>query len=86
MLFLGLLPILFLCLLPLRSSTGNIAYPIEDVAAQSPYVQQTDAFLKGQIPLDVAPSAELVTLENPYDRDAREGIDYLWDRAYYNGN
>ena len=63
-----------------------ISYPLEtDVRFFSPYIQQLDAFLKGQIHLDIQPSAELLALENPYTPDFREGIDYVYDRAFFNG-
>lgn len=50
-----------------------------------PYEQQFDALMKGQLHLDVEPSEELLALENPYDYASRDGVDYLWDRAFYDG-
>lgn len=66
---------------------GNcIAYPLEYGAeSYSPYIQQFDAFMKGQLHLDVQPSAELLALENPYSPDERHGISFLYDRAFYGG-
>lgn len=66
---------------------GNcIAYPLEYGAeSYSPYIQQFDAFMKGQLHLDVQPSAELLALENPYSPDERYGISFLYDRAFYGG-
>ena len=65
----------------------SIAYPFENsVASYNPYEQQFDAFMKGQLNIDVKPSEELLKLENPYDPYQREGIYYLWDRAYYDGS
>lgn len=61
-------------------------YPIEDLKNASPYVQQLDAFLKGQLHLDIEVPKELLELENPYDYSLRENIDCLWDRAMYDGN
>ena len=61
-------------------------YPINDLKNASPYVQQFDAFLKGQLSFDIEVSKELTELENPYDYSLRQGIDYLWDRAMYDGN
>lgn len=54
---------------------------------QSPYVKQLDAFIKGQLHLDVEPSEGLLALENPYDRAERDayGVQYLWDHTFYNG-
>ncbi len=63
-----------------------IAYPLEgEIKSYSPYIQQLDAFIKGQIHLDVQPSAELLALENPYSPNNRAGIESLYDRAFYDG-
>ena len=85
--------ILCLCaLLPhlLTSDTGNTVYPLEiEPAYYNAYVQQFDAFMKGQFYLDVVPSQELQNLENPYDWQQRIDGDigfYLWDRALYDGH
>ena len=51
------------------------------------YMQQLDAFEKGQIALDLDVNPALASLDNPYDtgeRDKKE-VSYHWDRAYYNG-
>ena len=84
---------LCLCaLLPhlLTSDTDSTAYPLEqDPAYYNAYVQQFDAFMKGQFYLDVEPSQDLQELENPYDWQQRIDGDigfYLWDRALYNGH
>ncbi len=69
--------------------TESVVYPLEGpIENYNPYVQQFDAFMKGQLNIDVEPAPELSLLENPYDRSLRDssGIFYLWDRAYYNGN
>ncbi len=50
-----------------------------------PYAQQFDAFLKGQLHFDIEPSKELLALENPYDPRQRDGVYYLWDRAFFDG-
>lgn len=64
----------------------NIEYPLDnEVSAYDPYVQQFDAFKKGQLHLDWEVDSRLLELENPYGRGARAGIDYLWDRALYEG-
>ncbi len=52
---------------------------------ENPYVQQFDAFQKGQFHFDIEPDPELAKLENPYDPIERGEIRALWDRAYYNG-
>lgn len=63
-----------------------IEYPLEgEVKFYSPYIQQLDAFLKGQIHLDIQPSAELLALENPYTPDLRAEADYVYDRAFFDG-
>lgn len=51
------------------------------------YMQQLDAFEKGQAELDLDVNPELDTLDNPYDKGERDKqeISYHWDRAYYNG-
>ena len=66
---------------------GNcIIYPLEYGAEHySPYIQQFDAFMKGQLHIDVQPSAEMLALENPYSPDARNGLSFLYDRAFYDG-
>lgn len=66
---------------------AEVKYPFEyPVSYYNPYEQQFDAFMKRQLNIDVEPSDELKALENPYDPWQREGIDYLWDRAYYDGS
>ena len=78
-----------LCIVTVVTYVGSfgigeaIAYPLEKpVADCDPYVQQFDALQKGQWHLDHEPADALVQLENPYDPDQREGIPYLYDRAY----
>lgn len=85
--------LLCLCsLLPhlLTSDISGTEYPLEQSPAYyNAYVQQFDAFMKGQLYLDVEPSQALQELENPYDWQQRidGGIGfYLWDRALYNGH
>lgn len=68
-------------------TVATIAYPFKSEHADSrdPYVQQFDAFMKGQLHLDILPHETLTALENPYDYSLRNGVYYQWDRAYYNG-
>lgn len=54
-------------------------------ASSNIYYQQFDAYLKGQLFLDVPVDPKLLTLSNPYDPSARAGVTYLWDHAFYNG-
>lgn len=51
------------------------------------YMQQLDAFEKGQAALDLDVNPELETLSNPYDKGERDKkeVSYHWDRAYYKG-
>ena len=63
-----------------------VPYPLVGGAEYyDPYIQQFDAFMKGQLHLDIKPDEALMQLENPYDPYARDGIFYLWDRAYFDG-
>ena len=64
----------------------NIQYPLtEDISTYDPYVQQFDAFMKGQLHIDCEPSEELLALDNPYNPDERGELEFLWDRALFNG-
>lgn len=71
----------------LSGETGNyVAYPLDyKTESYSPYIQQFDAFVKGQLHLDIQPSAELLALENPYSVSERHGVSYLFDRAFFEG-
>ncbi|MBR2907446.1 MAG: hypothetical protein IKC26_05315 [Clostridia bacterium] len=61
-------------------------YPLlNPVKNYQPYIQQFDAFMKGQLHLDVPVPDELLSVENPYDHASRVDADPLWDRAYYDG-
>ena len=67
-------------------SGAVVSYPfVNGVSSVNPYYQQFDAFMKGQLHLDVEPSAELLALANPYDPAQRNGVDFLWDRALFDG-
>jgi len=70
-----------------EKTNSYIAYEKDDLAWKSPYGRQFDAFTKGQLYLDIEPGEDLLALENPYDRDARDaaGVYYLWDHALYGG-
>lgn len=64
----------------------NLEYPLKNkVSGYDPYVQQFDAFMKGQLHIDWEPDSKLVALDNPYEPAERKGVDFLWDRAYYDG-
>lgn len=69
-------------------SLYTIPYPLENPPEYyDPYIQQFDAFMKGQLHLDVKPDELLGQLNNPYDLSERTdlGVSYLWDRAYFGG-
>lgn len=67
-------------------TASRIPYPLEGGAEYyQPYIQQFDAFMKGQLHLDVEPTAELLAIENPYAPSERDGIYYLFDRAFFEG-
>ena len=60
------------------------SYPLENgVESYHPYIQQFDAFIKGQLHIDVTPSQELLALENPYNPSERQGVSFLFDRAFF---
>ncbi|HBL83782.1 MAG: hypothetical protein A2Y17_08425 [Clostridiales bacterium GWF2_38_85] len=64
-------------------------YPLKgDYETYGNYIQQTDAFIKGQIELDLAVPTALTQLDDPYDRSQRWGISmsWLWDKALYDGH
>lgn len=68
---------------------GNnfIDYPLKnDVESYSPYIQQFDAFQKGQLNLDIAPTTSINLTSNPYDVTTRPSDQWrYWDRSYYDG-
>lgn len=83
---LSLIATMMVSLLNFSESGALTPYPLEGGARYyNPYFQQFDALQKGQLHLDVEPSKALMELENPYDPLAREGVDYMWDRAFFNG-
>ncbi|MDD6797849.1 MAG: hypothetical protein PUE71_06125 [Clostridia bacterium] len=51
------------------------------------YQMLAEAFSNGEVSLPYEPSAGLAAMENPYDTALRNslGIEYKWDRAYYDG-
>ena len=85
------LALCIMTLLPyLLTSNAKIAtrYPLSlPVENYDAYIQQCDAFLKGQLYIDVEPGEDLLSLENPYERSQRDDNDIfcLWDRALYDG-
>lgn len=70
------------------SNTNFIKYPLESqINSYQPYIQQFDAFKKGQFNIDVEPDERLNKLNNVYDISERiyKNANYMWDRAYYSG-
>jgi hypothetical protein len=51
------------------------------------YYKLAVALSEGHYYLEDEPSEELMAMDNPYDNGARkeEGVNYLWDTAYFNG-
>src|SRR6187455_485414 len=49
------------------------------------YDLQANAFLHGQLALEVEPDPALLALENPYEPADRENIPVLWDATLYQG-
>lgn len=64
-------------------SVSQLTYAAPD--RNDAYMMQTDALSKGQAYLDITPSRELLMLDNPYDKNARKGIKYTWDFAFFDG-
>ncbi|HUM85209.1 MAG TPA: hypothetical protein PLN48_15840 [Lachnospiraceae bacterium] len=66
----------------------DMDYPLtDDIENYNIYEQQFDAFLKGQLYLDIPVDTNLLSLENPYDKTERAaaGVLYAWDHAFYHG-
>lgn len=51
----------------------------------TPYPALAEGFLKGQLHLAVKPDPKLLALPNPWDFEARKGLDAWWDISYLNG-
>lgn len=85
-----LFSVVLLCAFICLTAAGGIDPPIDysnvHIESSNFWVQQFDAFEKGQLHIDVEPSDALKELENPYDPEKREGIRFLWDRAYFDGH
>lgn len=80
---------LIISLSPIKSAhREDFPDDIYALSRSNPYVQQFDAFRKGQLELDLPVSPELAAMDNPYDTDMRHtlGVHYFWDHAYFEGN
>lgn len=73
------------CFSVTRKELAVIDYPEEQ--STEIYARQLDAFMKGQLELDLEVDPRLAQLDNPYDPAARKaaGARYLWDYALYDG-
>lgn len=73
------------------STSGNWFYKMPKTAKEildsDAYVQQLDAFLKGQLNIDYPTDPKIYSLKNPYDLSERlsKNIIHPWDRAFYDG-
>ena len=66
----------------------SIPYPLQKApGSYGCYVEQFDAFQKGQLNLDLQVDPKLKAMSNPYDHSARiaQDVSFSWDRSYYNG-
>jgi len=88
--------IITLCVMLLATSLSMLYTTKDGVVCHDQFTSQegnqitkeiVDAFMNGQVSLLEEPSEELLAMENPYDRRAREeaGVSYLWDHCFYNG-
>ena len=70
---------------------ANLYYVYNTTAHHYQYSELADAFMKGQVSLDIEPPEALKNMDNPYDKGLRdkqmyENSSYFkWDHAYYNG-
>ena len=63
---------------------GNFAHTFASATEGTQLSKElVDAFMKGHVYLDEQPSEALLALSNPYDPNARGGIDFLWDHLLY---
>lgn len=44
-----------------------------------------DSIINKTVNIDLKPSEELLSLDNPYDVEQRKGVDYSFDTSFYNG-
>ena len=83
-----------LCLLSLASFVAvlivatHVGHMETGAMNQRQYIELAKALAHGQLYIDVQPSASLMSMDNPYDTNARysNNVEYLWDYAYFNGH
>lgn len=85
--FLVVLILASACFPVMVKETEMHEYSLDGKKPTDIYTRQFDAFMKGQIELDIAVDPILAELENPYDYAARKesGARYSWDYAFYDG-
>ncbi len=86
-LVLTVLTALSLFLVPVKPAREMVDMPLSNVIYGSFYEKQFDAFLKGQLNLDLSVDWRFSQLDNPYDpvERAEKKLSYYWDHAYYDG-
>ncbi len=84
--------VLLIAFISLFGGPYTVEYPVseeDELYAYGNYVQQTDAFIKKQLYLDLTPPDSLFDCENPYDPADRaaHGVstEDIWDKAFYEG-
>ena len=83
-----ILCILIFIYIILQFDFQNLFVEPKDIDKSNSVLMQAEALANGQVKLMEKPSKELLEMENPYDWIKRDndGIYYLYDVAYYNGN
>ena len=77
--------LIFLCIYPMKL---NPIWNGEYVYQKGQYEETANSILNGHFYLDIETTPEFLAVENPYDPEQRAeaGVNYYWDRAYYNGH
>lgn len=82
--------LIFVITVTISPATYLTGYPFSGLYTDqgNPFVYYNlfEALKNGQLAFVQTPSPELAALSNPYSYDQREGLSYLWDVAYYQGN
>lgn len=75
---------ILVCTLPMKASP---VWNGEIPEHRNQYELMADSILNGHISFDYEVDEKLLSLENPYDPEARKesGVDYHWDHAFYKG-
>lgn len=67
----------------MSSSFGRFSF--QSGSPESPFALLSNAFLSGNLHLEVTPDPQLLRLDNPYDPAKRGAIPFLWDLVLYKG-